>query len=54
MNPNFRSSEHFPMISFPTIVKIGGKIIYRGKDASDWLTKQTDRNIKATAKLYWS
>jgi len=35
----------------PTTVKVGGKIIYQGKDAREWLERTKDRNIQATARL---
>ena len=38
-------------IKFSNTVKIGGKILYNGYDASEWLAKQKDRNVKCCAKL---
>lgn len=46
--------ERLPYHNKPTIVKIGARVIYRGNDAADWLKRQKDRNVKATAKLHYS
>lgn len=50
MNPN-RFNDKWPTRNSPKLVKIGARVIYRGEDAADWLKRQKDRNVMATAKL---
>lgn len=53
MNQHYYNDK-WPTTNSPTLVKIGARVIYRGEDAADWLKRQKDRNVKATAKLFYA